>query len=446
MRDSESTQPAEESEDRSRSSRLVLRGVLPGDTLSRPLGLPRVTLGRADDCGVRIEWPGVSRHHAEIYRQGPSFALRDLGSTNGVFVDGEPVEHCAVRPGMILRVGEWLGIVDQLEDDEQNARFGELAPGLWGGAALASALMPLRKVAKTDLPVVLSGETGVGKERFARALHDLSGCKGPLHSVNCAALAPALVEAELFGFQKGAFTGAERSHLGHLRAAEGGTLFLDEVAELPLSIQAKLLRALEQKEVTPLGDVRSVRFDARIVVAGQWPLEEFVECGALRRDLGARLKGLEVSVPPLRARRGDVPSLFWRLMEQSSGAPPPPVSVKAYEALCVYAWPENVRELQLTARRLLALHGSEPMLHRRHLPEAVQRSCSSAAASHCERRAPVENRAEHDQRQLAWALEQSGGNLKAAAKSIGISRQRAYRLLEPRVPTRVVSGQNGGGE
>src|SRR5262249_14740392 len=153
----------------------------------------------------------------------------------------------------------------------------EVAPGLWGGAALEAAMEPLRRAAASDLPVVLEGETGTGKEVVARTLHGWSGRPGQMLAVNCAALPEGLAEAELFGYRRGAFTGADRASPGFFRSAESGTLLLDEVSDLPLPIQAKLLRVLEQREVQPLGEVRPLPVDVRLVVAGQQSLAKAVQ-------------------------------------------------------------------------------------------------------------------------------------------------------------------------
>ena len=181
------------------------------------------------------------------------------------------------------------------------APFEEIGPGLWGGGALQAALAPLRQAAASDLPIVLEGETGCGKEVVTRTLHRWSGRSGPLVAVNCAALPEGLAEGELFGYRRGAFTGAERASVGYFRGADAGTLLLDEVSDLPLVLQAKLLRVLEERAVQPLGETRPVPIDVRVVVAGQQPLMEVMRAGRFRADLLARLDGLTVRLPPLRA-------------------------------------------------------------------------------------------------------------------------------------------------
>ena len=191
-----------------------------------------------------------------------------------------------------------------VSDDGAPDGFTEIAPGWYGGATLAAAAAPGRRTG-ADLPIIVQGETGTGKEGMARALHDWSGRRGPMVAVNCAALPAELAEAELFGYRKGAFTGADVHSPGLFRAAEGGSIFLDEILELPLPLQAKLLRVLEERRVRALGETRDVPIDVKIVVATQEPLADAVAERRFRADLQARLDGLTLVLPPLRdaARR-----------------------------------------------------------------------------------------------------------------------------------------------
>ena len=284
-----------------------------------------------------------------------------------------------------MRVGGWIGVVTTAP-----ATIEEITPGFWGGAALGAALAPLRRAAATDLPIILEGETGTGKEMVAGALHRWSGRGGPLVAVNCAALPEALAEGELFGYRRGAFTGADRANPGFFRSADGGTLLLDEISDLPLALQAKLLRVLEQREVHPLGEARPVPVDVRVVVAGQQSLMESARTGRFRPDLLARLDGLTVKLPPLRARREDVVPLFSRFLETFGRGRAPAFESDLAERLCVHDWPFNVRELVLLTRRLLALHEPDTTLRAHHLPERIGQD---APATDPARRRPVGHRA-----------------------------------------------------
>ncbi|HEY6562001.1 MAG TPA: FHA domain-containing protein, partial [Polyangiaceae bacterium] len=195
MKVGESTERLDETDRNTNRSFMVLRGILPGDTTNVPLSGSRIVLGRGSEATVQLEWRGISRRHTEIYRQGPVHALRDLDSTNGTFVNGERVQHCAAAAGTLLRIGDWLGLFEDFPSTDAPRRFGDLGSGIFGGDTLYGALEPLLRSARAKLPVVLVGETGTGKERFARALHDASGQKGPFHAINCAALADQLADA-----------------------------------------------------------------------------------------------------------------------------------------------------------------------------------------------------------------------------------------------------------
>jgi DNA-binding NtrC family response regulator len=432
---------------------LAVRWVFP-DTSGRLLHLqaPRLLLGRDDDCDFPVPGKETSRHHAEIVRDGPVAILRDLDSTNGVFVNGARVREAPLEPGDVVRVGEWIGVVllAVAGSAEASPALRTLAQGLYGGPTLCAALEPARRAAASDLPVVVEGETGTGKERVARAVHAWSGRGGAFVAVNCASLPDTLAEAELFGYRKGAFTGADRASPGHFRAADRGTLLLDELTDLPHALQGKLLRVLEQKEVVPIGETRPVPIDVRVVAASQEPLRRAVEAGKLRADLLARLEGLTVRLPPVRERVDEVPYVFARLLQDHSGGRPPAVEPKLVENLCLYDWPFNVREIDLLARRLLALHGHEPALRRSHLPERILGARAGrpndAAAQHAPARADSSRRAgataeaaaqeaadarrERELASLVAALRRNGGVLARAASELGMSRQRAYRLLQ----------------
>jgi transcriptional regulator with PAS, ATPase and Fis domain len=390
----------------------------------------RLRLGRGPDCHIRVDHESVSREHVEFYRQGPIDAFRDLGSTNGSHQKGRPATHGVVAHGDVFRFGECVAMVRERTELEEGAPFYEVAPGVFGGAALAKALSSLQVIAKSDVPVMLVAATGCGKERAARAIHDYSGRSGRFHALNCATLPAPLAEAELFGSQRGAFTGAERARSGHLRAAHRGTLFLDEVAELPFPVQSKLLRALEEHEVIPLGDTESVAADARLIVATQEPLGELVARKTFRADLFARLAGFQIDLPLLRNRRAEIPGLFFHFLDRYAPGATFRIEGRLTELLCLREWPGNVRELELFTRKLITLHGKEPVLRSR-----FGRALLGVAADDVEPppsepdRAPPSHSRDNDLTRLRAALDGNSGNVSAAARSAGISRQRAYRLL-----------------
>jgi transcriptional regulator with PAS, ATPase and Fis domain len=389
------------------------------------LGDSPLVLGRDEGADLQLPFSDVSRRHAEISKDGPIFVVRDLGSRNGVHLNGEPCLEGPLSVGDLLRVGECLGIVGA----GSPASPGASDDGLLIGPVMAVVLTPLRAAARSDLPIVLAGETGTGKEEVAKFIHAQSGRGGTFLGLNCAALPEALAEAELFGFQRGAFTGADRARPGHFREADGGTLLLDEISDLSLPLQAKLLRVLEEREVLSLGASVPVPIDVRIVAATQEPLERAVASKRFRADLLARLRGLTVVLPPLRHRREEIPFLFRAFLQRYAPGKPISVSARLLEQLCRHDWPFNVRELALLAKRLVTLHGHETTLTRAHLPPDVLTRGSEDAPTGGE--TPEPRRARKDEREeLVAALRTCEGNLSRAADQIGISRGKAYRLLE----------------
>lgn len=439
----DTTQREEDSAVTGPRPRLWLKWVFPARA---PIALEHgMVIGRGADCSIAINGVGVSRRHAEIYRQGPLFVLKDLGSTNGSFLGGRRVQHAPLAPGSVLRVGDHVAVL--IESAQTPSEFRELASGLFGGHEVQVALEAVRRAATSDIPIVIVGATGTGKERAARAVHELSNRKGAFHAINCAALPAHLAEAELFGYRKGSFTGAERASVGHFRAADRGTLFLDEVVELPSPVQAKLLRAIQEGVVTQLGEQEPISIDVRFVVATQAPLSRAVEARCFREDLRARLEGLVVTLPDLRDRRADLAPLLQHFIRRYSGGRPPLLESKLIEAVCLHHWPQNVRELEFLARHLLAVHGAEPILKRSLLPEAmgveVREAMTIPPAS-----GEVAERWEHDAQRLALALHRSGGRVAPAAALVGFSRQRAYRLLGGKSPAEFADEhapvQNGG--
>ena len=424
---------------------LAVRWLFPStDGPVTPLSGPRTVLGRGEDCGTALPGAEISRHHAEIYRNGPLAILRDLGSRNGSFVNGVALREAPLAMGDVIRLGEWIGVVvDFARDNATRFAFGTIAPGVIGGPKLRAALQPVLRAAKSDLPIVLEGETGTGKEVVARAIHVESGRRGGFLAVNCAALPEGIAEAELFGYRRGAFTGAERASLGHFRAAAGGTLLLDEIADVSPALQAKILRVLEQHEVLPLGESQPVAVDMRIIAAAQGSLESAVAEKTFRADLFARIEGVTVRLPALRERIEDVPYLFARLLHELGGGQPPPVDPRLVERLCLYDWPLNVRELVTLVRRLLVIHGHEGILKTDQLPARMLRDRASKPGSlpspdpphPAESPSEPRDQAERDELDFARVIEAlriHAGNVSKAAAATGLSRQRAYRLIQAR--------------
>ncbi|MBF0393749.1 MAG: sigma-54-dependent Fis family transcriptional regulator [Alphaproteobacteria bacterium] len=302
-------------------------------------------------------------------------------------------------------------------------------PVIGRSAALESALRTARLVAATDATVLLTGETGTGKEVAARLIHESSRrAGGPFIAVNCSALPEALVEAELFGHRRGAFSGATQDSLGKIRAASGGTLLLDEVGDLPLAAQAKLLRFLESGEVQPLGESRAARGDTRVVAATNRDLMGAVGAGRFREDLFYRLHVVPIELPPLRERDGDVALLaahFLARFAEQHDRPAPRLGKCALKRLHAHAWPGNVRELRNLCERLVILHPGAT------IEAAMLPLPAPAPASRAGLALPAEGLDIFalERSLMAQALALAGGNQSHAARLLGMSRDRfLYRL------------------
>jgi two-component system NtrC family response regulator len=377
--------------------------------------------GRGEDCDVQLEGDSTSRQHARTVSRGGSLLIEDQKSRNGTYCNGERVDLAPLNPGSVLRFGEWLAVVSQRAETRG---FGHLAAGLWGSERLAVVVEQARTAATSALPLLITGETGTGKELLCRAIHDVhkqSGRKGTLVSVNSAALADSLVDAELFGHEVGAFTGASGRRLGLVREADGGTFFLDEVAELSPLAQAKLLRVLQESEVLPVGGNRQKSVDLRVVTATHRDLAAMSAQGSFRSDLYARLAGVCIEMPALRQRREDIFPLFAAFASQALGRALR-CTPRFVEKLCCYEWPRNVRELKHCAERLALACRADLVWHRRHLSEALPDLLPpSPAESPTPRdRTPAE---------IVQALKEARGNVTKAARALEMSRDTLYKLM-----------------
>lgn len=316
---------------------------------------------------------------------------------------------------------------------------------------METLLRQVRRVAELDTTILLTGETGSGKTLLARMIHDVSRRRDkPFLSINCGALSPALIESEMFGHVRGAFTGADRDHRGKLSEARDGTLLLDEIDSLPLELQAKLLRAVDERLFEPVGSSRTESLQARLIVASSGPLEEQVEAGRFRPDLFYRLNVISLNVPPLRDRREEIPELAIRFVAEfatANGRRLRGISPRALEALVAHDWPGNVRELHNYIERAAAL-AAGPVIDVDDLPENVfRRRNTNGATPHAVSRngadtpatahagpkngtntlAAARSRAEREQ--LVGALERNNFNRTSTAIELGISRTALYKKL-----------------
>jgi len=324
----------------------------------RTVNLPEaLVVGKDPGCDVVLADGFVSGRHLRVERRGGRFHLRDLGSTNGTMLGGARVVEAEWLPGTTVLVGETELSLEA--GDPAGPEASTFEGMLSGDPGMRQVFDLLAKVAAADAPVTILGETGTGKELVARALHRLSARRdAPFIPVNCSAIAETLIESELFGHEKGAFSGADRLRRGAFEEASGGTLFLDEIGELPVDLQPKLLRALEQGEVKRVGATRPFHVDVRIVAATHRDLRSRVRAGKFREDLYYRLCVLPLAVPPLRARRGDVRALAAHFLARAAPRGLPlRWSDGALQKLEAYDWPGNVRQLRNVVQRALLFRG-----------------------------------------------------------------------------------------
>lgn len=332
-------------------------------------------------------------------------------------------------------------------EQRRSRAAGLVCPEIVGQSRLLlDALGRLAEAAASDVGVLLLGETGVGKELFARALHHNSRRRdAPCVTVDCAALPPTLLEAQLFGHAKGAFTGADRSREGLLRAADAGTVFLDEVGELPPDVQGTFLRALDGRRFRPVGEKNEVASDFRVVAATNKNLEDMVRIGTFRSDLLFRLQGMTIEVPPLRRRAEDIPRLTAHFLAEEArvrGTADQSPDDELLEALMEYHWPGNIRELAHTLQSACAAAGSEPVLHMHHLPASLRialtrrRFAPLAASAPAPRAAPQGDlptlrrcREEAEAAYLEELMRRCRGDMPRAARMAGVSRGHLYELL-----------------
>lgn len=369
------------------------------------VGEQPLSIGGASDNDIRLTDRAVSQHHCRLEPSLKGVAVRDLGSTNGTWVDGVRVRRHALRPGATIRIGR-----TELRAVGRATFGGSSSELVVVSTAMLSVMAEVERFASLPWPVLICGETGVGKEHIAKSLHERgSRREGPFVALNGGGLPRDLIESELFGHERGAFTGAVQSRRGAFEQAHGGTLFLDEVAELPPGLQTRLLRVLETWQVRRVGSEVARRVDVRLLCATHRDLKGMVQEGRFRSDLYYRIHRLVVDVPPLRLRRDDIRPLaehFMGLMQAELGERR--LTDQAVERLQGYPWPGNARELR-NVLELAAVDCDASVVDLGALERALRRSS-----------APSMSRPSADS--LREALEQYGGNLSAAARSLGMPR------------------------
>ncbi len=363
----------------------AIAGPLKGEIF--PLLENSVSIGRAASNDISVGDSLVSPQHCLIKRKGEQFEIRDLDSQNGTFINELPIRRRLLDHGDRISVGSSLLVF--LADEEQYAllaRYYQMAEnGLIGESPLIQEIhRSVLRVGPTPATVLIRGESGTGKELAAHAIHLNSPRKNlPFVAINCAALSEHLLESELFGHEKGSFTGAIAQKKGRLEFADGGTVFLDEVGELAPGLQAKLLRMLETREFERVGGTRLIKVDIRLLAATNRDLEQAISAGAFRADLYYRLAVVTLTMPPLRECRSDIPLLAGHFIARyckQMGRRIMDLSSRARDCLIGYDWPGNVRELQNALERAVVL-GSGDVIQAEDLPRSLVASCAPAAGS-----------------------------------------------------------------
>jgi transcriptional regulator with PAS, ATPase and Fis domain len=414
--------------------------VNPGTASERRIDIKRVplTIGSAKECEVVLDDPHVSRRHAELSRAEKGIVLRDLGSSNGTFVEQIAVTEAVLRSGARLRIGKTMLAFETADENGRLARLARatidaedlrrIPPQFEAVVGAAPSIRHicalLAKLAPTELTITLIGETGTGKEVLARAIHAASRrATMPFVVFDCGAVAPMLIESELFGHKKGAFTGAVADHRGAFERAHGGTLFLDEIGELSLDLQPKLLRVLEQRSLQPVGGTNERAVDVRILAATNRRLEDRVREGRFRNDLFFRLAVALIQVPPLRERAEDIAVLAETFLAETHK--PLRILPETLAMLERHDWPGNVRELKNVIASAAVLASGKD-LEPRHLALFNPERFGAAVDA-----LPLAGKKLEtiEQAAIEQTLRHYGGNKTKAARALGIAASTLYEKI-----------------
>ncbi len=406
---------------------VVTKGRDEGKTME--LQAPLVAIGTLPDNDLVLTDATVSRKHAAVEETAKGYVLRDLGSTNGTFLDGVRVREGYLSSGSVIRLGQTELAFSPLEERIESLRsasdhFGEL---IGASAPMREVFGILERVAPTDISVLLQGETGTGKDLAARAVHSHSRrASGPFVVFDCGAVAPNLIESELFGHEKGAFTDAVKARQGAFELADSGTLFLDEIGELAAPLQPKLLRALDQREVKRVGAEQPVKVDVRVIAATNRDLEKEVQAGRFREDLFYRLSAVSIQIPPLRKRREDIEVIAGHLLtaiSSEAGKKITGLAPEAASALAAYPWPGNVRELRNVLGRAAALCDGDRI-------EVKDLFLSQGKKSDTVEGLGGKTLEEIEKAAIHATLKSTDGNKTEAAKLLGIAYSTLYEKMK----------------
>ena len=420
--------------------------------LVRDIEAAVIRIGARRGNDVQLTDSKVSGLHCEIRLEDRGYRLRDLDSTNGTYVSGLRINDVYIQPGTQIALGgtrikfEPLGETVEIELADTD-RYGSM---IGRSVKMRELFARLAKLARTDTTVLVTGETGAGKELVAEALHDYSPrAQGAFVVLDCGSIPPNLIESELFGHERGAFTGATSSYAGAFERAHGGTVFLDEIGELPLAMQPKLLRVLERKEVRRVGGTKTLEVDIRVVAATNRDLGVEVNRGRFREDLYYRLAVARVHVPPLRDRKDDLPLLIEHILANTPGGEAAQIAQETVDLMTKHDWPGNVRELRNVIERAVLLSETpETQDALRRTPAAAPRAEPSVSVTPSQTATaadgmmtvpvdvtiPFKNAkqtviSEFERRYISRLLAQNDGNISAAARAAGIDRMSIHKML-----------------
>jgi len=396
----------------------------------------RILVGTADGVQLKLTDPTVSRFHVELSATAEGIAVRDLGSTNGTAVSRLLVREAVARGDVEMRFGKTKArlVLGRAHDEVTASAQGSFGAMIGASPAMRRVYSLLERAAPTTAPVLITGESGTGKELAAHALHDASSRSGgPYEVVDCGGLPPTLIESELFGHERGAFTNAIHARAGAFERADGGTLFLDELGELPIELQPKLLRALGEREIRRIGGSEVNKVDVRVVAATNRDLRREVNAGSFRSDLFFRLAVIQVELPPLRERLDDLPLLVRSLLERIAREREVSAHIepddKLLRSLSRHRWPGNVRELRNYLEQLVILRVAP------ELPDAGPQPSTTAEDPFVQlqqlplRTAKQQLMDRFERAYLERLLDDTGGNVAEAARRAGVDRGTLFRTI-----------------
>ena len=414
---------------------VVIKGSQRGTELV--IGGDTFRVGKAPENDLALTDETVSRVHFEIVRDAKGYLVRDMKSTNGTFLDGAEVKEAYLRSGSVIAAGsvelKFTPFDERIEIlPSEKEQLGEM---VGKSHAMREIFGLVERIAPTDATVLIEGETGTGKDMIARTLHLLSPRhEAPFVVVDCGAVAGTLIESELFGHEKGAFTGAVTARQGAFELASGGTVFLDELGELSLDLQPKLLRVLEQRELRRVGGTKTIKVDLRVIAATRKDLRSEVEKGKFREDLYFRLNVVPITAPPLRERREDIPLLIDAMLGKLGPTGGVELGESTRAALMAHDWPGNVRELRNVIERALALGTDPGQLVAPLGPGEVGKGAQLRDGIEFEPGVSFRDTKEKwnelfERRYLTWLIKRADGNISKAARDADMDRKYLHKLL-----------------